>query len=182
MVMYQTSMAKWGFETGLPDHNSVIISHGINYILLFYFNNLTLFLWVYYLQLENSSGQECSSIGKLCSWSWHSASIVNLPGKEIILYPLSVIIFIAQKLLLKTFPKSFPPSLCLNVYFDQTLSWNPTHAFLKTEMDTSITISAVFPFGYLKHAMTLYDSAPCLDVFSPIKKDHCTCNIHIHFI
>lgn len=30
------------------------------------------------LQLENSRGQECSSIGKLFSFSWHSASMVNL--------------------------------------------------------------------------------------------------------
>lgn len=32
----------------------------------------------YYLQLENSRGQECSSIGKLCNCNWHSASIVSL--------------------------------------------------------------------------------------------------------
>ena len=31
-----------------------------------------------YLQLENSRGQECSSMGKLFSLSWHSASMVNL--------------------------------------------------------------------------------------------------------
>lgn len=30
------------------------------------------------LQLENSRGHECSSIGKLFSLSWHSASMVNL--------------------------------------------------------------------------------------------------------
>lgn len=30
------------------------------------------------LQLENSRGHECSSIGKLLSLSWHSASMVNL--------------------------------------------------------------------------------------------------------
>lgn len=30
------------------------------------------------LQLENSRGHECSSIGKLFSFSWHSASMVNL--------------------------------------------------------------------------------------------------------
>lgn len=30
------------------------------------------------LQLENSRGHECSSIGKLLSFSWHSASMVNL--------------------------------------------------------------------------------------------------------
>lgn len=31
-----------------------------------------------YSQLEKMSGQECSSIGKLCSCSWHSAFIVSL--------------------------------------------------------------------------------------------------------
>lgn len=36
------------------------------------------------LQLENSRGHECSSIGKLFSLSWHSASMVNLK-KEIAL-------------------------------------------------------------------------------------------------
>ena len=34
-----------------------------------------------YLQLENSRGQECSSIGKLCNCNWHSASIVSLSRK-----------------------------------------------------------------------------------------------------
>lgn len=34
------------------------------------------------LQLENSRGHECSSIGKLFSLSWHSASMVNLQGHK----------------------------------------------------------------------------------------------------
>lgn len=38
------------------------------------------------LQLENSSGQECSSIGKLFSLSWHSASIVNLQTEKHTVY------------------------------------------------------------------------------------------------
>lgn len=35
-----------------------------------------------YSQLEKMRGQECSSIGKLCSWSWHSAFMVNLWREE----------------------------------------------------------------------------------------------------
>lgn len=35
-----------------------------------------------YSQLEKMSGHECSSIGKLCSCSWHSAFMVNLQREQ----------------------------------------------------------------------------------------------------
>lgn len=36
-----------------------------------------------YSQLEKISGQECSSMGKLCSCSWHSAFMVSLWGSQV---------------------------------------------------------------------------------------------------